>query len=360
MYEDGTELKQDTFAEWIESSYAYTPARRGQVLKAVILAIEEDRVLVHLPQTKRDGIVPSQDLDLLDEAIRSDLNVGEDVPVRTMRNSDRNGYVVVSINQGLKYQDWLRAEELLETREAIEAEVVDSNRGGVIVSFGRLRGFVPNSHLGLSSRPTREAKAAMVGRTLHLVVIEANQRRHRLVLSERKANRARRQQLLAEIEEGDVRTGVVRNLVDFGAFVDLGGVDGLIHISELDRHYVKHPSEVLSVGDEVEVLVLSVDRTRERFELSRKRLLSSPWDRVVAELEEGDVVKGTVTSVKPFGAFIEIAEGVEGLVWASDTPGDLDLAVSELEPGSPVTVRVLDIEEEQEKVALEIPERLPA
>jgi ribosomal protein S1 len=147
-------------------------------------------------------------------------------------------------------------------------------------------------------------------------------------------------------------------LVDFGAFVDLGGVDGLIHISELDRHYVEHPSDVLSVGDEVEVLVLSVDRKRERFELSRKRLLSSPWDRVVAELEEGDVVKGTVTSVKPFGAFVEIGEGVEGLVWASDTP--VDLAVSELEPGSPVTVRVLDIEEEQEKVALEIPEPVQA
>jgi small subunit ribosomal protein S1 len=358
MAENGTELKRDSFTEWIESSYTYTRARRGEVLNAVILAIEEDQVLVHLPQTKRDGIVPSQDLDLLEEAIRSDLSVGEDVPVRVMRNSDRNGYVVVSINQGLRYQDWLRAEELLETGQVIEAKVVDSNRGGAIVWFGRLRGFVPNSHLALSSRPTREAKAAMVGQTLHLVVIDANQRQRRLILSARKATRARRQRLLAEIEKGDVRTGVVRNLVDFGAFVDLGGVDGLLHVSELDWHYVQHPSHVLSVGDEVEVLVLSVDRKRERIALSRKRLLSTPWDRVLAELEEGDVVKGTVTSVKPFGAFVDIGAGVEGLIGASDTP--VDRPVSEMEPGSLVTVRVLDIKEEQEKVALEIPERLPA
>ena len=358
MYEDGTDLKQDSFAEWIESSYAYTSPRRGEVLKAAILAIDEDQVLVHLPQTKRDGVVPSRDLDLLDDAVRADLNVGEDVPVRIMRDSDRNGYVVVSINLGLKYRDWLRAEEALETGKTIEAEVADSNRGGVVVSFGGLRGFVPNSHLARRYRPTPEQKAAMVGQTLTLVVIEVNQRRRRLVLSERKASQARRAELLAGLQDGEVRTGVVRNLVDFGAFVDLGGVDGLIHISELDCHYVEHPSDVLSVGDEVQVLVLSVDRKRERIALSRKRLPSSPWDRVVAELEEGDVVKGTVTSVKPFGAFVEIGEGVEGLVCASDTR--VDFSVSELDPGSPVTVRVLDIEEEQEQVALEIPEPLPA
>ncbi|KPL21810.1 MAG: hypothetical protein AMJ93_08725 [Anaerolineae bacterium SM23_84] len=358
MHKNGTSLKQESFADLIESSYAYTPPRRREVLKASVLAIEEDHVIVHLPQTKRDGFVPSQDLDLLDQAIRSGLNVGDKVPVRIMRNSDRNGHVVVSINQGLKYQDWLRADELLETGEPVEAEVIDSNRGGVIVSFGRLRGFVPNSHLTLRRRPTPEAKAAMVGQTLRLAVIEVNQKRRRLILSARKADRARREQLFSEIEEGDVRTGVVRNLVDFGAFVDLGGLDGLIHISELDWTYVEHPSAVLDIGDEVEVLILDVDRKRERVGLSRKRLLPTPWDRVAAELEQGDVVNGTVTSVRPFGAFVEIGQGVEGLVWAADTPADL--AISELEPGSPVTVRVLNIEQERERVALEIPERLPA
>jgi small subunit ribosomal protein S1 len=356
--EDGNEVKQGRFEELLESSYAYSAPRRRQVLRASILDIEEDEVVVHLPQTKRDGIVPEDDLDLLDDVVRSDLDVGQQVPVRIMRASDRDGFVVVSINQGLKHQDWLRAEELLETGETVEAEIADSNKGGVIVAFGRLRGFVPNSHLGMRHRPTAETKAAMVGQTLHLVVIEVNQKRRRLVLSARRANRARREQLLAEIEEGDTRTGVVRSLVDFGAFVDLGGVDGLIHISELDWQYVEHPRNVLKVGDEVEVLVTSVNRKRERIGLSRKQLLSTPWDRVVGEIEEGDVVEGTVTSVKPFGAFVEIGQGVEGLVWATDTPADV--AVSELQPGSPITVRVLEIQADQEKVALGITDPLPA
>jgi small subunit ribosomal protein S1 len=196
----------------------------------------------------------------------------------------------------------------------------------------------------------------MIGQQLHLMVIEVNQRRRRLILSARKANRARREQLLAEIEVGDVRTGTVRSLVDFGAFVDLGGVDGLIHVSELDWQFVEQPSQLLSVGDQVQVLVLDVDRRRERISLSRKRLLATPWDRAISELEEGDVIEGTVTQVKPFGAFVDIGEGVEGLVRATDTPDDL--AVAELEPGAAVAVRVLDIEAKHEKVALEIEEPL--
>jgi ribosomal protein S1 len=149
----------------------------------------------------------------------------------------------------------------------------------------------------------------------------------------------------------------VRSLVDFGAFVNLGGIDGLIHISELDWRFVEHPSGVLSVGDEVEVLILSVDRERERIGLSRKRLQLSPWDRWLGEVQEGDLVEGTVTKVKPFGVFVHIGQGIEGLVRAANTP--VNLAVSELEAGSPVTVRILDIEEENQKVALEIPPSLP-
>jgi small subunit ribosomal protein S1 len=358
MTSDDTALKQDTFAQLLESGYAYTAPRPREVLRAAIVSVEEDEIAVHLRQTKRDGIVPSTDLDLLDEEVRSELRVGEHVPVRIMKSMDRDGYVVVSINQGLKYSDWLRAEDLVESGETLEAEVTDSNRGGVIVAFGRLRGFVPNSHLARRYRPTAEQKAAMVGETLTLVVLEVNQRRRRLVLSERQARKAQRAELWAELEEGQVRTGVVRNLVDFGAFVDLGGLDGLVHISELDRQYVKHPSQVLDVGDEVEVLVLSVDKERERVGLSRKRLLEAPADQGLAELEEGDLVEGTVTSVKPFGAFVDIGAGVEGLVWAASIPGRPE--DSNLEPGMPVTVRVLDVEKGKDKLALEIPDLLSA
>ncbi len=274
------------FAALLKEHYVYSAPRRGEVFKATILSLNGDGVIVDLPESKRDGRVPDRDLEMLDQAYRASLEVGEQVPVRILKNTDRDGYVVVSINQGLKHADWLRGQDLLESGEIVDAEVIDYNRGGVLVSFGRIRGFVPNSHLAVSRRPSDEIKSKYIGRTISLVVIDVDQRRRRLILSERKANRIQRQQLLESLSEGDMRTGVVRNLVDFGAFVDLGGVDGLIHISELDWDYVEHPSNILSVGDEVDVLVLSVDPERERIELSRKRLLPDPTQPLAVDVNE--------------------------------------------------------------------------
>ncbi len=274
------------FAALLKEHYVYSAPRRGEVFKATILSLNGDGVIVDLPESKRDGRVPDRDLEMLDQAYRASLEVGEQVPVRILKNTDRDGYVVVSINQGLKHADWLRAQDLLENGEIVDADVIDYNRGGVLVSFGRIRGFVPNSHLAVSRRPSDEIKSKYIGRTISLVVIDVDQRRRRLILSERKANRIQRQQLLESLSEGDMRTGVVRNLVDFGAFVDLGGVDGLIHISELDWDYVEHPSNILSVGDEVDVLVLSVDPERERIELSRKRLLPDPTQPLAVDVNE--------------------------------------------------------------------------
>lgn len=289
------EVSQDGMSALLKSDYAYASPRRGEVQKACILSLDEDGIVVHLPQTKRDGLVPSKDLEFLEADYRASLQVGDRVPVRILRSSNRSGYVVVSIRQGLGHQDWLRAEELARSGEVIQAEVVDFNRGGVIVPFGRLRGFVPNSHLGLRFRPTHEAKANLVGETLSLVVIEAQQRRRSLVLSARKAQRAVRQQRLERLQEGQVHTGVVENLVPYGAFVNLGGVTGLIHISEMDWSYVKHPSDVLQVGEEMEVLILGVDRERERVSLSRKSLLPAPQPSPPPGPGEWGVIRSTDT-----------------------------------------------------------------
>ena len=193
----------------------------------------------------------------------------------------------------------------------------------------------------------------MVGQTLTLAVIEVDQRRRRLVLSERVADERNHRRVLNELTEGDVRTGVVRNLVDFGAFVDLGGIDGLIHISELDWNYVDHPGDVLSVGDQVEVYVLNVDRERERIALSRKRLLLDPSHRVADELHGGDLVEGTVTNVAPFGVFVDVGSGVEGLVHTSEIP-DHGARAPHLRTGSPVTVRVLSVDDWKHHVALSL------
>jgi small subunit ribosomal protein S1 len=344
-------LQQQQLAALIENDYDYTRPRRGEVYEAVILTISEKDIIVDLG-VKRDGVVPRKDLESLDDAYRASLQVGDHVPVVVWKESAGHGGILVSLKRG---QDWLRAQDLLESGEVLEAQVTRFNRGGVIVPFGRLRGFVPNSHLtslppGLRGERLRQAKSELVGQTLSLVVIEVDQQRRRLVLSERPIGR---RQLLEELAEGEVRTGIVRNLVDFGAFVDLGGLDGLIHISELDWKHVTHPSDVLSVGDEIEVYVLSVDRERERVTLSRKRLLPDPWHGVTVTLDEGEVVEGIVTDVVPFGAFVEIGKGVEGLIHTSEMPGG-QANRSDLEPGSPVTVRVLEIDEEERQITLRL------
>jgi small subunit ribosomal protein S1 len=293
---------------------------------------------------------------LLNDEYRSDLHVGAQVPVYILDTTDGRDEIIVSLNKGLAQRDWLRAQELLETGESVEGTVQTANRGGVVVPFGRLRGFVPNSHLtslprGLRGDRLHQAKSDLVGKTLSLVVIEVNQGDQKLVLSERVARRRQRAQLLDELAEGDVRTGTVRNLVSFGAFVDLGGVDGLIHISELEWRHVKHPSEVLSVGDPVEVYVLDVDRERERIGLSRKRLLPDPWKIVTGGLNQGDVIKGTVTSVVEFGAFVDLGRGVEGLVHITEMPGG-EQTKADLTPGALILVRVLRVDAGRRRISL--------
>ena len=255
---------------WLDSTHDYSRPRSGEVHKAIILSIREDGVIVDLAGAKRDGLVSSGALESLDDGYRGRLQVGHHVPVRILRGYSRDGQILVSIKQGLRQQD------LLESQDLVEAEVTADNRGGVVVAFGRVREFVPNSHLRRGRTRGPEYKARLVGQSLSLVVLELNQRRRRLVLSERLAHLRRCEELLEELEEGQVRTGIVSNLVGFGAFVDLGGMDGLIHISELDWRFVKHPGEVLSEGDEIQVYVLGVDRERGRIGLSRKRTLPIP------------------------------------------------------------------------------------
>ena len=348
---------QEQLSALIESDYDYTLPKRADICEAIILSVRKDEVIVDLG-VKRDGIVPREDLQLLDRDYRASLQAGDAVPVLVRDTRASGDGIVVSLNQGLAQHDWLRAGELLEDGETCEAEVIDVNSGGVLVSFGRVRGFVPNSHLssvspGLRGPRLQEAKSDLIGRALTLTVLEVDQRRRRLILSERAANRRRRRKLLEGLAEGDVRTGIVRNLVAYGAFVDLGGVDGLIHISQLDWSHLDHPSDVLEVGDELEVKILSVDQERERIELSRKSLLPDPWPVVTGALELDQVVEGRVTNVVDFGAFVDIGQGVEGLVHTSEMP-DGRATCARLGLEAPIRVRVLDIDRAKRRLALSL------
>jgi ribosomal protein S1 len=274
---DNMEKKFNFAALLKNDKYDESRPHRGEVLETEVLSVSDKDVIVAL-NGKHDGIITRQDLDMVDEDVLESLQVGKQIPVKVIKESPKHGGIVVSLKKGLEQQDWLRAERLLESGEVVDGEVIDVNRGGVLVNFGRLQAFVPNSHLtsiprGLHGDRLREAKEELVGDTLSLAVIEVKQRRRRLIVSERVAEQKNRKQLLQDLAEGDIRSGVVQNVVEFGAFVDLGGIDGLIHISELDWDYVENPRAVVEEGDEIEVYVLDVDREKERIALSRKRLI---------------------------------------------------------------------------------------
>jgi small subunit ribosomal protein S1 len=339
----------------IQSDYDYTQPKRKEIREAVIVAVEESQVIVDLG-AKRDGIVPSRDLDRLEDDYRNSLKVGDTVPVYVMDVSGREDGIIVSLNMGLAQRDWLRAKELLESGKTSEATVRATNRGGVVVGFGRLRGFVPNSHLtsvprGLRGDQLQEAKSKLAGKTIKLAVIEVDQRQRRLVLSERVARRRRQSRIFEELSPGDVVTGAVSNVVSYGAFVDLGGVDGLVHISELDWRHVKEASEVVNVGDEIQVYVLDIDPERRRIGLSRKRLLPDPWPIVTEDLIEGQTIEGTITKVVSFGAFVDVGDGIEGLIHVSEMP-DEEATRASLVPGTQVQVRILRIDAWKRRISL--------
>jgi small subunit ribosomal protein S1 len=323
------------------------------------LVIEESEIAVDLG-AKRDGIIPLRDLERLDPDYLASLQVGDEVPVYVLNPSDRSGNLIVSLNLGLQGQDWVRAKNLLESGEMVEAEVIGHNKGGVLVQFGRLEGFVPASHLvdvpqGLSSPERRDAMDGMVSEVIGLKVIEVNQGRRRLILSQREAQREWRTQqkkrLLDSLSEGDRIQGRVTGIRDFGVFVDIGGADGLIHVSELAWHRVPHPGDVLRVGDEIEVYVLELDYDKQRIALSLRRLQPDPWTVVDDNHHVGEIVEGKISNIVDFGAFVVLDDGIEGLLHVTEmADGTLKEPYSYLKRGDRVSVRIVRIESGRRRI----------
>jgi small subunit ribosomal protein S1 len=312
------DLAPPELEEFLEGEeYAYHYPRRGDIRKGVILSIDPEEIVVNIG-LKREGIVPSSDLERLGEEAISELEVGDEVPVFILKPRDQNGNMIVSLHRARLEQDWLDARELFASGEVWEGVVGGYNRGGVVVPFGKVRGFVPASQItGFPRRlppDQRESRLAeMVGRNLHLRVIEVDRRRRRLVLSERAGEREwrkqQRERLMQELCEGAIVPGTVSNLCDFGAFVDVGGADGLVHVSELSWQRVRHPREVLRVGEKVDVYVLRLDYEKKRIGLSIKRLQPEPWTLIDDKYDVGQLVESTVTKVTDFGAFARKESG---------------------------------------------------
>lgn len=349
---------EENFEQMLASSfdYSYTPPRRGEIREATILQIDEREIIVDLG-AKQDGIVPSQDLDRMDDEFRASLATGSSVPVYVVNPRDQNDNLIVSINMGLQRYDWEKARELLKSQDAVDVRVSGYNKGGALVRWNRLEGFIPSSHLvSLNlSLDRKDAMQELIGNTLGVKVIEVDQDRRRLIFSEREAQkewRARRKaKLLAELNVGDVVNGVVTGLRDFGAFVNIGGADGLIHVSELAWHRVDHPRDILHIGEEIEVYVLNLDRETNRIALSRKRLLSDPWDDAQFRYHEGQLVEGYVTNVVDFGAFVALDDGLEGLLHLSEMgDGALKEPYSYVQKGDHLSLRISHLEPEKRRV----------
>jgi small subunit ribosomal protein S1 len=344
------------FQEFVDH-YDVDKPKQGEMLTGTILDIQPGSILLDVG-LKRDAIIPGQDLDRVDDEILENLSVGDEITVGVIRTPLGDDDLLVSLQKGLAQKSWVKAQEVLESDEMVELEIVDQNRGGLLVAYDNLRGFVPNSHIpsirrGTGSKKAGEIKGEMIGDTLSVKAIEVNPQERRLVFSARGAQKDQRQERLEELEVGEVIKSKVVNVVDFGLFVDLHGVDGLVHKSEIDWEHVNHPSDWFSMGDDIEVKIVSIDKERERVSLSRKVLQPNPWQKLADKFQEGDLVEGVVVSVLDFGAFVEIQEGLQGLVHVSElgyaNPEDPKAVVRK---GDVVLVKILGIEPERERVSL--------
>jgi small subunit ribosomal protein S1 len=344
--------------EQLLDDYSYRLPRRGEFLTGEIIHIDEDRIVLDVG-AKRDAMVPRRDLAKLNDEERQALSRGDRLPVCVIHSPGQyGGDLLVSISRGMEMEDWGRAEAMKESGEALRFKVVASNRGGMVVRFGRLRGFVPNSHIpgyraGCSSGMLEELKKSKFGKAMLLKVLEIDRKRNRLVLSGRAASSERRAERLRQLKAGQVIQGQIVNIVDFGAFVGLGGVDGLVHISELDWKRVDHPSDVLALGQEIEVQIKAVDIERQRVSLSRRALLPNPWDEAADRYPEGREVGGVVTKVVQYGAFVELPDGIEGLIHKSEM-GIVGPAAPDhlLHAGDAVLTRVIEVNPSEGRLRL--------
>ncbi len=346
------------FASLLED-YEFNPPKRGQVLEGEVLQISEKEVTVDIG-LKRDAAVPLDDFAGLDQDRLSALSAGDQVSVYVTRPYAAGGKLLASIRKGLEMEDWQRAISSQRREEVLDLEVTGSNRGGVKVGFGELEGFVPNSHLPtirrIQDQDLQESrKRALVGTSVCVKVIEVVPERQRLIMSARAANQAQRQRLLEELEIGEIVQGHVVSLVSFGAFVDLGGMDGLVHISELSWDRVEHPSEVVELGQELEVSIKDVDREKGRVSLSRKPLLPNPWDVIVEQYQHGDLVMGVISNVRDFGAFVKLEMGIEGLVHVSEIEIAPGSSIEDIvRRGDKVLAKILSIDPFRERLGLSL------
>lgn len=337
---------------------------QGEIRNGTIASISQGQILVSVG-TKSEGVISGKEYDAIPSTELSTLAVGQEIPVYVVNPEDQNGTLVLSYVRAREEKGWQEAEDLLASKASFHSKIIGFNKGGLIVPLGTLRGFVPASQIALSRRATisgdtpEQKWSKMVGVEVDVCVIEVDRERRRLILSERAASTETRETLkervIDELKEGEVRSGHVTSLADFGAFVNINGADGLVHLSEITWDRIQHPSEVLSVGQEIKVKVISIDRDKKRIGLSIRQLQEDPWSDQAATFSVGQLVQGKITRLTKFGAFAQLDGEIEGLIHISElSEKRIEHPKEVLHEGETVTLRVIKIDPANHRIGLSL------
>lgn len=347
-----------------QGEFALDPPKKDEIREGVVASISNNEILVSIG-AKSEGVIPARELENLSEEEREKIQVGEKILVFVINPESRQGGVLLSIERALEADDWERASELMQSNSVFEGTISGFNKGGLIVNLGRLRAFVPASQISMTRRmayqgDTPEQKwGEMDGEPIASRVIEVDRQRRRLILSEKAASQESREslkeRLLEELQVGETRTGRVTSLADFGAFVNINGADGLVHLSEISWDRINNPNEFLEVGQEVKVKVISVDKERKRIGLSLRQLQEDPWLDKIANFQVGHLVEGTVTRLAKFGAFARINDDLEGLIHVSElSEKRIEHPKEIVAEGDQVTLRIIKIDEKRRRIGLSL------
>ncbi len=327
----------------------------GDLVSGTVVQVERDEVLLDIGY-KSEGVIPARELSIRKDADPKDIvKLGDEIEALVLQKEDKDGRLILSKKRAAYERAWVQVEEKFTSGENVDGEVIEVVKGGLILDIG-LRGFLPASLVDL--RRVKDLHS-FLGDRLECRVIEMDRNRNNVVLSRRvvleEDRKQERSEILEKLKKGQILPGAVSSIVDFGAFVDLGGIDGLVHISELSWSHVNHPSEVVAVGDKVEVQVLDVDLDRERISLGLKQTQDDPWKQLVKSFQIGAIVAGKVTKIVPFGAFVEIGDGVEGLVHISEmAKGHVETPEDVVTVGGEVQTKIMDIDLDRRRISLSV------
>lgn len=338
--------------------------KAGEIRKGTIASISQNQILISIG-AKSEGVVAGKELEQLTEEERAALAVGQEIDVFVLVPEDANGNVVLSLKRAFEQLAWENVEKMITDETVFDTKIIGFNKGGLIAAVGNLRGFIPSSQISAARRAQstgdkpEQRYQKMVGQPISVRIVEVDRERRRLILSERAASTESRSELkervISELEEGQTYTGRVTSLADFGAFVNINGADGLVHLSEISWDHVTHPKEVLEVGQEVNVKVINIDRDKKRIGLSIRALQEDPWRNRMAKFSVGQLVEGAITRLTKFGAFARLEGDIEGLIHISElSENRVEHPKEVLHEGDVKTLRIIRIDPDQHRIGLSL------